>query len=97
MNSEVSTMEKRLGELAGMVGTRLSIATSRVSFSSQAPAISSGKMIKKVTGKITGPAAKPSAAVKSQKKKALAAPPASGKVGRPEQVIPFDDDDFKDF
>ena len=97
MNDEVRRMEKRLGELAGMVGTKLNIVTSGSSFSVSRPAASGAKSARKPAGLIPSTVAKPAAAAKSPKRKAIAALPAGKRAARPEQVIPFDDHEFHDF
>jgi len=94
MNSEVNHLEKRMEDLADMVGAEINISKTKISHIEKRTVTAA-----KAPGKMTS---KPVVAHKM-----LAAPPAqkAKKVGapakrtpmRPEQVIPFDKDDFKDF
>lgn len=97
MNLDVSKLEKRMQELAGMVGTEIHIAAAQASFSSKLSATSGGKVVKKAPGKTFVPAGRAISAGKELKRKAIAAPAAKAKAIRPEQVIPFEKDEFKDF
>ncbi|MEN6469301.1 MAG: methyl-accepting chemotaxis protein [Smithella sp.] len=94
MNSEVNHLEKRMEELADMFGAELNVSKTKIS-----PIEKQAAPDVKASGKM---AVKPAASHKM-----LAAPPvhkvkkgaASEKQApvRPEQVIPFDKDEFKDF
>jgi methyl-accepting chemotaxis protein len=94
MNTEVNHLERRMEDLAGMVGAEINISKTKISHIEKhaAPA---GKASGKMTVK---PAAghKMLAAPPVHKMKKGAAPAKQASV-RPEQVIPFDKDDFKDF
>lgn len=101
MNTEVNQLSKQMQGLAGLVGAEINIAATQASFAGKASSVSAGKVVKKVPGKTFVPTGKaisfPVAPGKDVKRKALAAPAVKSKSMRPEQVIPFDKDDFKDF
>jgi len=98
---EVSQLEKRMEELADMVGTEINIVSAKTSFSGKGYSGSAGKIAKKKPGKTFATAGRaisaPVPSGKDVKRKAIAAPSVKSKAVRPEQVIPFDKDEFKDF
>ena len=94
MNTEVNHLERRMEDLAEMVGAEVNISKTKISHIEKhaAPA---GKAPGKMAGKpATGH--KMLAAPPVHKLKKGTAPAKKAPV-RPEQVIPFDKDEFKDF
>ena len=101
MNTEVNQLEKRMAVLAGMVGAEIQVASTHTSSFGKLHSAPAGKVVRKVPGKTFAPSGKAISASgnpgKDMKRKAIAAPAAKSKAMRPEQIIPFDKDDFKDF
>lgn len=101
MNSEVSQLEKRMEGLAGIIGADVDLTRHHVSSIAKSHPAPAGKIAKRALGKTVAPRLKALPGVvapgKDVKRKAIAAASAKSKPVRPEQVIPFDKDDFKDF
>lgn len=106
MNGEVSRLKEYFEEFIRLIGMKPSVATKEFAPTSAPLPISSVKSASKsgekpatVRKAVAAPvsAARDRSSGKEIKRKALAAPPVQPKAVRPEDVIPFDNDDFKDF
>ncbi|MEE9912830.1 MAG: hypothetical protein K4571_14035 [Deltaproteobacteria bacterium] len=99
MNAEVNQLEKRMEGLANIIGADIHVAHAASIGKSQFA--SSGKVVKKAPVKTIPPRGKalpgPVVHGKDIKRRAITAPAAKSRPVRPEQVIPFDKDEFKDF
>jgi methyl-accepting chemotaxis protein len=101
MHSEVNQLKKQMETLAGIVGADINVSGASIS-SGKSHFTSTEKVGGKVSGKPVASAARkalpaPVASRKGVTTKVSPAPHAKTKAMRPEQVIPFDKDDFKDF
>lgn len=100
MNSDVNRLEKRMAVLAGMIGADKQGAALHASSAGRSLPVPAGPAVK-MAAKPVLPRGKalPAPAVlgKDVKRKGMAGPAAKPKRLRPEQVIPFDKDEFKDF
>lgn len=101
MNTEVNQLEKQMETLADVVGAEINVAGLHTSSIGKVHLVPTAKVGGKAPGKNIAPVHKaipaPVTHGKDVKRKAIAAPAAKSKSMRPEQVIPFDKDDFKDF
>ncbi len=105
MNSEVNQLKNEMESLASLIGVEIRVVSTNLTRSTK---VSSDK---KPTAKLTPkaavsgkkllapPAVSPKPVSVATKAKAVkkSAPVQAAKAVRPEQVIPFDEDDFKDF
>ena len=102
MNAEVNLLEKQMAALSGSVGTDFNVANTKASSRGKAQFALTGKVGGKapIPGKNVTPVRKalsaPVAARKEIKRKEIHMTKANTKI-RPEQVIPFEKDNFKDF
>ncbi|MFO7569708.1 MAG: methyl-accepting chemotaxis protein [Smithellaceae bacterium] len=100
MNSEVNRLKHNMEGLLSAVGMGASSVSASYTKIVK-PSVSKGKKpVTASTPKSTGTVKKTPVALAAKpdvKRKVIAAPPPKGRGVRPEEVIPFDQDDFKDF
>lgn len=100
VNADVNQLENRMQALAGIIGADADVAVHYAPFAGKPFPAPSGKALK-TGGKPSVPHGiallAPAVPGKNVKKKDQAGPAAKPKRVRPEQVIPFDKDEFKDF
>ncbi len=96
MNTEVNHLEKRMEALATMIGAEIDMAGTNISSIERAHAAPAGKPVSRAVSKPTA-AQKMLAAPPVKKDMRKATPPPKAKPVKPEQIIPFDKDEFKDF
>ena len=101
MNADVIKLEKRMEALAGVIGADTHSAVLHTSSTGRPLLAPAAKAVRMAAGKPVVPHAKalPARTIpgKDVKRKDVAGPAAKPKRMRPEQVIPFDKDEFKDF
>ena len=100
MNADVNKLEKRMEVLAGIIGADTHNTVLHTSSAGRSLLVPAGKAVRMAAGKpvvLHGKALPaPVSPGKDVKRKDMA-PAAKPKRVRPEQVIPFDKDEFKDF
>ena len=101
MNADVNKLEKRMAALAGIIGADTHSAVLHTSSAGRSLLAPAGKAVRMAPGRPVVPHGKallaPAVPGRDVKRKDMAGSAAKPKRMRPEQVIPFDKDGFKDF